>query len=403
MSDRELLVSCWNAAGIALIFAALSAFPPQLGGQNPPPANRGAEDRSPSSDQATEEILKAHAIGRRAHVLADPDLLVSLVPGRHLEVNAGRISNPTAEEFRRRFAGYFGSVRFLEWEDVRPPLVSVAPSGDWGEVVVEKRVRTLPLTATGEESSVRYAWTERWLHDSGAWTMATISSTDRHDPDSIPVPLADRIAAWTVLQKSRAVLGGDRAVANTEMLRFVAECQGPRGSFRTTVASARDGRVLFLQEFPTRPRYRAGISLGRRWEESDGRLVDSLTPVTESVLRAHEMLLVAISPEARYSAPASRADEMFEGRTVQVIRFRDGLGAPVDFLFDPATGRPAAFRPVNQTGQGERQIITRFEDWRATGNVILPHAITMTQGADTYRYRMTEISTDWIEDRAFRP
>jgi hypothetical protein len=86
-----------------------------------------------------------------------------------------------------------------------------------------------------------------------------------------------------------------------------------------------------------------------------------------------------------------------------VVRFRDGLGAPVDFLFDPANGAPLAFRPVNHTGQGAREIVTRFNDWRPAGDLTLPRSVTMTEGTDVFRYRITEIATDWIEDRVFRP
>jgi len=385
-----------------MVLAALLLLPGEVTSQVPSSAAPARPNQRSPLEQATEGLLKAHAVGRRSHYLADADLLTASLADDYREVNRGRISTPTAAQLRQRFAGYFGSVRFLEWEDVRPPLVSLAPSGDWGEVVVEKRVRTIPAGSIGEESSVRYAWTERWAYRNNAWVLMTISSTERNDPDSLPSPLADRIRAWTILKGARRALGGDKAVANVSMLRFIAECQGPRGSFRTTIASARDGRMLFFQEFPNRPRYRAGVSLGGRWEESGGRVVDSLGAVTESVLRAHEMLLLAISPEARYTAPVARPDEQLDGRAVQVVRFRDGLGDPVDFLFDPASGRPAGFRPINHTDQGAREIVTRFDDWRPAGDLTLPHSVTMTQGTDVYRYRMTEISADWIEDRFFR-
>ena len=61
------------------------------------------------------------------------------------------------------------------------------------------------------------------------------------------------------------------------------------------------------------------------------------------------------------------------------------LGAPVDFFYDPATGRPLGVRIRNHTGRGASEVLTRFDDWRRVGEVLLAFAVTMTQGSDVYR------------------
>ena len=81
-----------------------------------------------------------------------------------------------------------------------------------------------------------------------------------------------------------------------------------------------------------------------------------------------------------------------------MVRFRDAAGSPIDFLYDPDTGRPEAYRPVNHAGSGPAQIVVRFSDWRPAERVLLPRLITMTAGADVFRYQVTEVSTDWIDD-----
>ncbi len=72
-------------------------------------------------------------------------------------------------------------------------------------------------------------------------------------------------------------------------------------------------------------------------------------------------------------------------------------------LFDAVTGRPLGLRLVNHTGRGASVILTRFDEFRPVGNVLLPFAITFAYGDDQYRYRISEATVDWLTDRAFRP
>ena len=352
-----------------------------------------------------EQLLRLRYDGRVAHVLADPDLFNRDFSPDFTDVNRGKISRSTPAERRRRFGEYFRSVRFLEWDDVRPPVITLSSAGDWAEVIVEKRVRYIPAdrSSAAPESAVRYAWTERWTRADTTWQLSTVVSTERPAPDSFPAPVAGRRAAFDVLRRARQVLGGDSVVQRVPAVRFVANCEGPRGMFRTTVASARDGRVLFDQEFPSRPRSRSGIALGRRWQATGGTVVDSLDAVTESITRAHEVHLLALSPESRYAAPVARRDTLLDGRPVNVVEFRDALGAPITFFYDVESGRPAGFRPVNPAGDDARTIVFRWADWRKAGEVLLPHSITITQGGDVYRYRVTEATTNWLPDATFQP
>jgi hypothetical protein len=363
-------------------------------------APAAAEAQSP-----LERLLRLRYDGRVAHVLADPDLFNRGFSSDFRDVNRGRISRSTPAERRRRFGEYFRSVRFLEWDDVRPPVVTLSPAGDWAEVIVEKRVRYIPADplSADRESAVRYAWTERWARMDTSWQLSTVVSTERPEPDSFPAPLAARRTAFDLLRRSRQALGGDSAVQRVPAVRFVAECEGPRGTFRTTIASARDGRVLFDQEFPSRPRSRSAIALARRWQSTGGSVVDSLDAVAESITRAHEVHLLALSPESRYTAPVARRDTLLDGRLVNVVEFRDALGAPIAFFYDAQSGRPAGFQPLNQAGDDARTIVFRWDDWRKVGDVLLPYSITITQGTDVYRYRVTEATTGWLPDTVFQP
>lgn len=358
-----------------------------------------------AQDAAVEALLRRHHEQRVAHVLGDARMLTEpFLPGL-LEIGRGRVDSPSADAARARFDAYLSSVRFLEWEDVRPPRIRISPGGDWAEMIVEKRVRLIPADTLGPGGGGHslFAWVERWERTAEGWQLATIASTERSARDTASTALAARVRAYEILRRAREAMGGEAAVARVATLRFAADCVGPGGPFVTEVASARDGRVSFVQRFPTRPDFGAGVSLDGPWQRSGDGRVDSLGAVLGSVVTAHEMHLLAIGPESRYTAPRALSPRVLDGRDVHVVELSDALGAPVTFFYDAGTGLPAAFSPANHTGRGADSILTRFDGWRRVGDLLLPFAMDIEQGEDRYRYRVTEASAGWLPDPAFRP
>lgn len=356
-----------------------------------------------AQETVVDTLLRLHHEARVAHVLHDAGRLTAMFDDSVLNVSRGRLFRTPAGQ-QEPFASYLASVRFLEWDNARPPVIRLSPGGAWAEVVIDKRVRLIPAdTTTGSgEEHVRYAWLERWRRTPAGWRLATVASTDRPGGDRAAAPLAARVRAYEILARARRALGGDAAVAAVATLRFDADGEGPGGPFRTQVLSAVDGRVRFTQTFPDEPAFAAGVSLAGGWQRvGRGPPTDSLGAVLATVVHGHEMHLAVLAPEARYTAPAAAGRERVNGRDVEVVRFHDALGAPVDFLHDAETGRPAGFRPVNHTGRGAGDLLTWFDDWRRVGEVLLPFAVTITQGSETYRYRIIEASVDWIPDAAF--
>jgi hypothetical protein len=350
-------------------------------------------------------LLRLHHLQRVAHVLGDARLLTAPFAAGFVEVSDGRISMPSPAAAQARFERYLAGVRFLEWEDVRPPRIRISPHGDWAEVIVQKRVRTIPddtLRSTVHSSDI-FAWSGRWVHADSTWRLQSMVSTHASRPATSPYTLAEYVGAHHVLGRARRAVGGDAAVAHIAMLHFVAQCGGPGGPYVTEVASAKDGRVAFIQRFPTRRRFAAGIGLAGPWQqEGSGTVRDSLGVELETVVTAHELHLLAIAPETRFSAPVARANDRIGERGVDVVQFTDRLGAAVDFLYDTATGLPLGFRPVNHTGQGAAEILTTFDDWRAVGDIRLPYSIAIQQGHDLYRCRIMDASVDWLPDDRFR-
>lgn len=352
---------------------------------------------------AAERLLQLHHRERVAHVLGDADLLGALFTDALIQIDGGAVGSVPRDSARARFARYFAAQRFLEWEDVRPPLIRVSPGGSWAEVIVEKRVRTVPTdTVAGRPSHARFAWMERWRRSGDDWRLAAIASTERSVPDPSPVPVRDRVRAWEVLRRARGALGGEEAVARVATLRFSASCRGPDGPFRTSVASGVDGRVRFRQTFEGRPPIGAGVGLDGGWVSGDGEVLE-LDPTAEFVVRAHEMHLLALMPETRFTNPVARPDTVVAGRASHVVELTDGLGGAVRFYYDAGTGRPAGYSVVDHTGRGSGRVFTLFGDWRAVGDVRLPFRITITQGEDVYRYEVTEASVEWLPSSTFEP
>lgn len=366
---------------------------------------------APAQDPAVEALLRLHHAQRVAHVLGDAALLAGMFAEPLVEVADGRVARVTRDAARARFGAYFEAVRFLEWEDLRPPRIRLAPAGGWAEVVVEKRVRTVPADSGGRAEAARFAWVERWARGGDGWRLATMASTGVATAVDSGRAVLERGAAsegearaYAILRRAREALGGEEAVARVATLRLTAACRGPLGRFVTEVASARDGRVSLVQRFPYQQDFAAGVGLHGSWQRSGaGPTVDSLGAVARSVVTGHELHLLALAPEARFTRPVARAGQSLDGRDVDVVELIDGLGAPVRFYYDAATGRPAGFRLANHTGQGAGTVEARFGDWRTVAGVWLPFAIELGHGTDRYIYEVTDASVAWLTDAWFRP
>lgn len=131
-------------------------------------------------DAERDVLLGFQETARRAHLEGDADLLVSRFADDFTSVNDGRVTTSSPEEQRERFARYLGSVEFLEWDDVEPPVVRISDDGSMAWVVVHKRVRLVPADEPGAEPEhTVFAWLETWEKRDGEWELTSVTSTDR--------------------------------------------------------------------------------------------------------------------------------------------------------------------------------------------------------------------------------
>jgi hypothetical protein len=124
------------------------------------------------------ELLGLQAQAREAHLTYDAGLLVSSQAEDFLSIGGGSVQRPTLAQSREMFAGYFGSVRFVAWDDLSPPRIFLSDDGTLATVVVEKFVHLTARADPTREVKRRYAWMETWRKEDGAWKLVALASTD---------------------------------------------------------------------------------------------------------------------------------------------------------------------------------------------------------------------------------
>lgn len=122
-----------------------------------------------------------HEQQQTAHLTYDPALFAAMFNDPLIQLNGGRIAIQTTEENIERFAGYFGSVTFQEWEDIEPPRIRISNDGSMAYAILHKRVRLTYEDDAGEmqEDHTVFAWMEAWEKIDGTWTLMAVASTDR--------------------------------------------------------------------------------------------------------------------------------------------------------------------------------------------------------------------------------
>ena len=127
------------------------------------------------------EILRMHEEQKTAHLTYDAELMVGDYPERPTTVQRGNVVKRTRAEDMARFKAYFGSFKFLEWEDIAPPVIRISKDGTMASKIVQKRVRGISKDKDGKEITehVVYAWLEVLEKIDGKWRLVTIASTEK--------------------------------------------------------------------------------------------------------------------------------------------------------------------------------------------------------------------------------
>jgi hypothetical protein len=117
-------------------------------------------------------LLELHQRERQAHLTGDAELLASGVAEVLIDSSRGGIQRLSRDEFRDRFADYFGRVRYSRWDDIEAPVVSVSADGSqaWMAIHIEADLATLD----GEAGVSRAAGSRptRNARTAGSWSAS---------------------------------------------------------------------------------------------------------------------------------------------------------------------------------------------------------------------------------------
>lgn len=127
-----------------------------------------------------QEIARLLAQERNAHLTANADLMVEPFADDFISVARGEISHPTRDESRKRFALYFGSVKFLAWDDITPPVIWISHDVTLATALIHKRVHIefQDEDGTPAQDETTFVWQETYVYEKGRWWLKLVVSTN---------------------------------------------------------------------------------------------------------------------------------------------------------------------------------------------------------------------------------
>ena len=180
-----------------------------------------------------------------------------------------------------------------------------------------------------------------------------------------------------------------------------ADCEGPRGPYRTRIAYRRaDGWARFTQWRGDAQTWDS-VALGEdtwvsgdatHWTEGDADL--------HARILAHHFLEMVLAPERIFRQLGATRSDRFDGEPVVWISGRDVAGHAME-LGVATDGRPVAVRLRWSALVGT--MIFRFSGWERLGMVQVPLAVRIDHGRDVYRFRFRPPVLEPPQDAGWRP
>ena len=128
-----------------------------------------------------QELLRLHKQHQTAHLTYNAELFIETFADNLPQIRNGEILTRSKAENLKRIKGYFSSYKFLEWEDIEPPIIKISKDGTLATKMVRKRVRGTYKNDEGEDikDHTVYAWLEVWEKIDGKWKVVAVASTSR--------------------------------------------------------------------------------------------------------------------------------------------------------------------------------------------------------------------------------
>jgi len=181
----------------------------------------------------------------------------------------------------------------------------------------------------------------------------------------------------------------------------MADCEGPRGAYRTRIAYRRiDGWARFTQWRGDSETWDS-VAFGEdTWVSGDAtHWTEGDTELRARIL-AHHFLEMVLAPDHIFRQLGPTRSERFDGEPVLWISGRDVAGHPME-LGVAGDGRPVAVRLRWTALVGT--MIFRFSGWERVGAVQLPLAVRIEHGKDVYRFRFRPPTLEPPHDAGWHP
>ena len=130
-----------------------------------------------SVTDAKSELLSLHEKTRQAHLRGDAVSIAETIGDQLLMAGNGTLRTQSNAEVAAFFTGYLKRVRYSEWRDASPPVVTISPDGrmGWMAVAVEAKYTNADKPAEGEKS-FKSSWIATYARNDCVWRMTGIAS-----------------------------------------------------------------------------------------------------------------------------------------------------------------------------------------------------------------------------------
>ena len=142
----------------------------------------GNENSQTSLEKDRAELLRLHKEHQTAHLTYDAELFVKSFGDNVTQLQRGQVKTQDKAANLKRFKNYFANYKFIEWEDIKPPVINISKDGTLATIIVQKSVKGTYKNEKGEEEKDHsiFAWLEVWEKIDGKWKIVTIASTARY-------------------------------------------------------------------------------------------------------------------------------------------------------------------------------------------------------------------------------
>ncbi len=130
---------------------------------------------------ARQEVMALLQQEQKAHFDRDIKLFMSEFADSMISVNKGVVTVPTAAENKERIGKYFGSVRFIKWDNIVPPIIRFSNDASLAYAVVQKQVILSYPDSFGNDfiDTTNYAWVSIYRKSKNKWQVECNVSTNK--------------------------------------------------------------------------------------------------------------------------------------------------------------------------------------------------------------------------------